>query len=278
MRTKFPIFCNLGLAQILSVFLAVSSSQLFFIAFSLGAPSLNWVDNLGSATLQIIPSGIGSVEAEIAIVSSNPISAAILSDAVTFNTPTAGANPFINTLTTGLYTDELDSGHLFASFESIVLESDEPIDFLTIHYLSGNFYCDGYFLNVVSSLVKEGEVNYTPAVSFSTIFDCFFLLGDANNDGIINTNDVFPFVLALTDREEYTAAFPGVIMPNQLDQNYDGLVNTNDIEPFITIHTGPGSSNASQVAIPEPTSFLQAFIVLLCSFASPCFYRIRRIG
>ncbi|QOJ13349.1 MAG: hypothetical protein HRU75_01280 [Planctomycetia bacterium] len=60
--------------------------------------------------------------------------------------------------------------------------------------------------------------------------------GDLNADDLTNGFDVDPFVLALTSREAYQAAFPH-IPPEAIDilgdMNGDGLLNNFDIDPFV---------------------------------------------
>jgi probable HAF family extracellular repeat protein len=63
------------------------------------------------------------------------------------------------------------------------------------------------------------------------------LIGDLNCDGLVNTFDIDPFVLALTDPAGYAAAFPGCSI-SAADINQDGAVNTFDIDPFVLLLTG----------------------------------------
>jgi photosystem II stability/assembly factor-like uncharacterized protein len=62
-------------------------------------------------------------------------------------------------------------------------------------------------------------------------------LGDLNCDGLVNTFDIDPFVLALTSPDAYAAAFPQCD-PMLADVNFDGLVNAFDIDPFVLLLTG----------------------------------------
>lgn len=60
------------------------------------------------------------------------------------------------------------------------------------------------------------------------------LIGDLNCDGLINTGDIDPFVLALLDPADYANSFPDCNRFNA-DANGDGLVNTGDIDPFVEL-------------------------------------------
>ena len=63
------------------------------------------------------------------------------------------------------------------------------------------------------------------------------IVGDTNCDGVVNTFDIDPFVLALTDPVAYGAAQPTCNILNA-DCNQDGEVNTFDIDPFVLLLTG----------------------------------------
>jgi hypothetical protein len=61
--------------------------------------------------------------------------------------------------------------------------------------------------------------------------------GDLNCDGLLNTFDIDPFVLALTNPDAYITAFPDCDRM-LADCNGDGLVNAFDIDPFVLLLTG----------------------------------------
>jgi 6-phosphogluconolactonase len=64
-----------------------------------------------------------------------------------------------------------------------------------------------------------------------------FAAGDLNCDGAINSFDIDPFVLALTDPPAYAEAYPACDMM-LADINDDGAVNSFDIDPFVLLLTG----------------------------------------
>jgi hypothetical protein len=70
------------------------------------------------------------------------------------------------------------------------------------------------------------------AISFATP-------GDLNCDGLINTFDIDPFVLALVDPTGYASTYPNCDIMSG-DVNGDGLINVFDIDPFVEciIHNG----------------------------------------
>jgi hypothetical protein len=53
-----------------------------------------------------------------------------------------------------------------------------------------------------------------------------------NCDGQVNVFDIDPFVLALTNPEQYALMFPACHI-SSADANCDGEVNVFDIDPFV---------------------------------------------
>ncbi len=77
------------------------------------------------------------------------------------------------------------------------------------------------------------------------------LLGDMNFDGVVDTGDVAPFVLALTDAAAYQSQF-GVDEATMIaagDINEAGAFDTGDVAPFVEMLVGSGSAS-----VPEPGS------------------------
>lgn len=65
------------------------------------------------------------------------------------------------------------------------------------------------------------------------------ILGDANNDGVLNNSDISSFVLALTNPVAYQALFSNVDVDTVLDMNQDGVFDNQDITGFVAALTGP---------------------------------------
>lgn len=59
-----------------------------------------------------------------------------------------------------------------------------------------------------------------------------FVRGDLNGDCEFNTLDISPFVLAILDRNAYSAAYPNIDPDKYGDFNGDGVLNTLDISGF----------------------------------------------
>ncbi len=75
------------------------------------------------------------------------------------------------------------------------------------------------------------------------------LPGDFDGSGTVDTQDINPFILALTNPGQYQTQYG--VDPVVYDTNNDDVINTEDINPFIIILTGGGQS----AIIPEPASF-----------------------
>jgi methionine-rich copper-binding protein CopC len=91
-------------------------------------------------------------------------------------------------------------------------------------------------------LVKPDSPNPLPSgdgVAGGSAVAQFFLTraGDLNCNGVVNFDDIDPFVLALSDPAGYGAQFTGCPLANA-DANADGNVNFDDISPFVAILSG----------------------------------------
>ncbi len=64
------------------------------------------------------------------------------------------------------------------------------------------------------------------------------VLGDLNCDGVLDFDDINPFVLALTNLPAYQHRYPGCPMANR-DINQDGHFDFGDINPFVRLLTQP---------------------------------------
>ena len=85
---------------------------------------------------------------------------------------------------------------------------------------------------ITLGLFKPGKPN-----SF-TIDVSVLILGDANDDGVLNNLDINSFVLALTNPVQYQAMFPNVDPDVVLDMNDDGVFDNLDIAGFVDALTG----------------------------------------
>lgn len=105
---------------------------------------------------------------------------------------------------------------------------------LTAASISGTF-ATVTFTNLPPSL--SASVSYSSnSVVVSIIGDS--IAGDLNCDGALNTGDVAPFALALTDPAAYLSAFPGCDI-HRADMNADGLRNGHDVKSFINALINP---------------------------------------
>ncbi len=71
------------------------------------------------------------------------------------------------------------------------------------------------------------------------------LIGDVSGDGLVSTEDINPFIAALTN--------PDAPYNINADMNQDGLINTEDINPFISMLTTSPPTIVSSI-VPEPVT------------------------
>lgn len=129
----------------------------------------------------------------------------------------------------------------------------------------------GDFLGVSAAtdgaMVLSGAI-YTDNSGSAYVFDVSQLValpvrGDYNGDGIVDTQDINPFILALTQ----TATWADTFVPDGTDPlvigdlNGDGYIDTQDINPFVVLLTG----GSPAVVVPEPAT---VGIVVLGAFAA----------
>ncbi|MCC7204126.1 MAG: hypothetical protein IT441_03540 [Phycisphaeraceae bacterium] len=92
-------------------------------------------------------------------------------------------------------------------------------------------------------------------------------LGDLNGDGLVNVQDINPFILALTSSPAYEQQFYWLDRVAVGDLSGDGAVNVQDINPFIaalTASSGPGADTSSLMAlVPEPVGLGLAPVLLI---------------
>jgi hypothetical protein len=117
-------------------------------------------------------------------------------------------------------------------------------------------------------LLNQHDINATQTTAaladlLAGIFDNVrvdsLLLGDIDEDGVVNNQDIAPFVAGLTG---------GTLSPSaafNADVNQDGVLNNQDIAPFVALLTGGGSRPLADLAgdpefaplvalVPEPAS------------------------
>ncbi len=99
-----------------------------------------------------------------------------------------------------------------------------------------------------------GKITDVPAIMVDNIVlqmsvaDAY-LPGDFDGSGTVDTQDINPFIMALTNPGSFQSTYG--VDPAVYDTNNDGVINTEDINPFIAILTGAGQS----AIIPEPATF-----------------------
>ncbi len=85
------------------------------------------------------------------------------------------------------------------------------------------------------------------------------IIADSNCDGQVNPFDIDPFLVALTDRAAWEAAYPGFDYLCINDVNDDGQVNPFDIDPFVACISGGGCRIPSMCSCARPHRSLSLF-------------------
>ncbi len=124
--------------------------------------------------------------------------------------------------------------------DDATFEPGQTLDILTADSISGQFN--------TSSLPDDWFVHYANDNAVRLVTGA--LLGDMNLDGVVDTGDVAPFVLALTDPRQYMIEYglDAATMTALGDINGDGVFDTGDVAPFVELLVGGGTS------VPEPGS------------------------
>lgn len=93
-----------------------------------------------------------------------------------------------------------------------------------------------------------------------------FSPGDMNLDGLVNVQDINPFVTALGSEAAYMAYLNGRLTTlgidtgeaaavyGEVDPNQSGVINVQDINTFVALLAGSGVDSAQLAAIPEPAT------------------------
>ncbi len=137
---------------------------------------------------------------------------------------------------------------------------------------------NGSFTNTINYTLSSPQPTYT-YFQFGFIYNSNFntnipfyidnvrlrvdpLRGDANQDDLVNADDIPAFLTALTDLTAYQTAHPSLANPNDLigvlDTNFDGVITNSDIQPLLDqiISTSPGGGAGQLSVVPEPCSWL----------------------
>ena len=88
------------------------------------------------------------------------------------------------------------------------------------------------------ALYVGGDFDWAGGVDAYGIARWGCLRGDLNCDTVVNSFDIDPFVLAISDPNAYGNAYPDCDVW-RADINADGLVNAFDIDPFVALLIGP---------------------------------------
>ena len=128
---------------------------------------------------------------------------------------------------------DVDTG-LFLNDELIVQEGVTTVGGLVVDTVGGGQ--DAFMLSGSGEWIVF-EATLAGGIDGAFLIQVFDPRADMNCDGIIDSFDIDPFVLALTDPDAYRATFPDCDINNG-DIDGDGDVDAFDIDPFVALLTG----------------------------------------
>jgi subtilisin-like proprotein convertase family protein len=104
--------------------------------------------------------------------------------------------------------------------------------------LSRNWWGTSDSATIGSFILDRLDDGSRPLIEFVEPLTVLYVLGDANGDGALTNIDIGAFLLALTNRNSYTATYPEVDPDVVLDMNWNGSLGNTDIGGFINKLTG----------------------------------------
>jgi hypothetical protein len=122
-------------------------------------------------------------------------------------------------------------GRAYLGSASVSTDAAGDVDFDVV---LGASVEDGWVLTATATLEPSGSTSeFSACIAISgSAFP-----GDLNCDGVVNFDDINPFVLALSDPAAYAATYPDCPITNG-DCNGDGFVNFDDINAFVALLSG----------------------------------------
>lgn len=115
------------------------------------------------------------------------------------------------------------------------LQPGQPFTISDRDVVLSGILADGepFSLDLVSEFPINGGSVFLPNATLNVTLEAPILLGDVNQDGVVNFQDVGAFITILL-RSVFSFLFSGSFLP-EADCNQDGVVNFDDIPAFIEI-------------------------------------------
>jgi hypothetical protein len=93
------------------------------------------------------------------------------------------------------------------------------------------------------------------------------IVGDVNQDDVVDPADIQPMLAALTDLTAYQAAHQNLAEGNDLrtvlDTNFDGLITNSDIQALLNQLANAGLGSVA--AVPEPATWISGVVAAICA-------------
>ena len=136
----------------------------------------------------------------------------------------------------------------------------------------GVFYKDGNSWQLIGMIFaidtfNDQSLNYAVFDNLTYAADLLFyrdqllnpdmrLLGDMDESGSLNTDDINPLVLALADPNAYAQQYPDTDANWVGDVDEDGTFNSDDINPFVELLIASSVAAEGGAVVPEPATLL----------------------
>ncbi len=154
------------------------------------------------------------------------------------------------------WTQVLPSGYTAAPWEGEdggwtydgTFDIDQAYDYLAITFRMVTYSESHLYFWLYGGKPTDALSIAIDNVSLQVSVAAAYLPGDFDGSGTVDTQDINPFILALTNPGQYQTQYG--VDPVVYDTNSDAVINTEDINPFIIILTG-----GAPAIIPEPASF-----------------------
>jgi hypothetical protein len=203
------------------------------------------------------PAGIGgslAVELDFSVSGTDIVSAT--KNAMAWPEDNPGHNPFSGTITNGVVVD-IVAGTVFVATGSDFFTTGNSVEVVTIVTLGsgattlswgGHTLLTGTPGEYMSARIAQAGMNFDGYQGSLVLGEEGATIGDLDCDGDVDFDDIGPFVLALTNAEEYLNQF-GVLPKTKGDLDDDGDVDFDDIPGFVALLGSGGAMGAGRHAV-----------------------------
>lgn len=194
----------------------------------------SFTDNFGNASLNLNPSTPGILNITVTKHNYIPHESSVTST-VELNVSSSPRQGVIINVST------MDFSPRFANIEystpfNIIFDHEAEV-VLTAPMYTDTMAFERWIVDGLEQPIQQTELVLTMYKNIWSVA-LYVLLGDMNGDDFLNVYDIDPFILALSDPDEYEGQYPGLDRVKRGDCNCDGALDSYDIDAFIQLITG----------------------------------------